>query len=144
MEHSQWQSLLKLGNDCFYDNHLHQAVSFYSKAYDMLALGYKNSPHSADILMAWVCACHNLSSVYEALGDLDLSLKFLKVPYDYLMDISVSNITDEEVKLIAFQGISLTITPILMFAKKYPMCDECQGKFGSLKSLIKQDKTLLQ
>lgn len=144
MEHSKWQTLLKLGNDCFYDNHLHQAESFYSKAYDMLALGYKNNPHSADILMAWVCACHNLSSLYEAFGNFDLSLKFLKVPYDYLMEISVSSTTDEEVKLIAFQGISLTITPILMFAKKHPMCDDCQSKLGSLKPLIKQEKMLLQ
>lgn len=141
MEHSQWQSLLKLGNNCFIDNKWGKAEFFYSEAYDILACGYRNNPLSADILMAWICTCHNLASLYEALGDIDLSLKFLKVPYDYLLEISQSNIPDEDVKLIAFKGISLTIAPILMFAKKYPMCDDCKSKFGSLKKLIEQEQS---
>jgi hypothetical protein len=143
MEHSQWQELLTLGNDCFYGNQLKQAEYFYSEAYDILAYGYRNDPLSTDILMAWIGACHNLSYLYETVGNLDLSLKFLKIPYDYLLEISKSNISNEDVKLIAFKGLSLTITPILLFAKKHPMCDDCKSKFGSLKKLIEQEKALI-
>jgi len=143
MENSQWQSLLKLGNDSFHDNKWSQAEFFYSEAYDILAHGYRSNPLSADILMAWVCTCHNLSSLYETLGELDLSLKFLKVPYDYLMEVSESNVPEEDVKLIAFKALSLTIAPILMFAKKYPMCDECQSKLGALKKLIEQKEIFI-
>jgi hypothetical protein len=143
MEHSQWQSLLKLGNDCFHDNNWSQAEFFYSKAYDMLANEYRKNPLSSDVLMAWVCTCHNLSSLYETIGNLDLSLKFLKVPYDYLIAVSESNTPDDDIKLIAFKGISLTIPPILLFAKKHPMCDDCKSKLGSLKRLIEQKEVLI-
>ena len=50
MEHSQWQSLLKLGNDCFHDNNWSQAEFFYSEAYDMLANEYRKNPLSSDVL----------------------------------------------------------------------------------------------
>jgi hypothetical protein len=139
MKQTQWQSLLKLGNDCFYDKQWSQAEFFYSEAYDMLAYGYRNNPLSADTLMAWVCVCHNLSSLYESIGSLDLSLQFLKVPYDYLKEVSESEIPNEDVKLIAFNGLSLTIPPLMVFAKKYPMCNECKEKLGSLKKLIEHE-----
>ena len=143
MEHSQWQSLLKLGNDCFHDNNWSQAEFFYSEAYDILANEYRKNPLSSETLMAWICTCHNLSSLYETLDELDLSLKFLKVPYDYLMQVSESNIPDEDAKLVAFRAIPLTIAPILLFAKKHPICDDCKSKLGSLKKLIEQEKIFL-
>lgn len=143
MGHSQWQELLTLGNDCYQNNQLRQCEFFYSEAYDILAYGYRNNPLSSDILMAWICTCHNLSTLYETMGDLDLSLKFLKVPYDYLVEISESDIPDEEVKLIAFKGISLTVTPILLFVKKHPMCEDCISKLGSLKKVIEQETALV-
>jgi len=138
MEHSQWQSLLKLGNDCFHDKEWNQAEFFYSEAYDLLAFSYRNNPMCAGTLMAWICACHNLSSLYEAKQDLDLSLKFLMVPHEYLLEITESKIDNEDVKLIAFKGLSITLSPVLSFAKKYPICDECLDKFTSLKSFIEQ------
>ncbi|MEI6894698.1 MAG: hypothetical protein V5789_08715 [Colwellia sp.] len=142
MQDSQWQSLLKLGNDCFYEKQWSQAEFFYSEAYDILAYGYRNNPLSADILMAWVCTCHNLSSLYETMGNVNLSLKFLKVPHDYLMEIAESKIPDEDVKLIALKGMSLTIPPIMLFAKKYPMCDDCTLKLGSINNLIEQERSI--
>ena len=138
MELSQWQSLLKLGNDCFYDKQWNQAEFFYSEAYDLLAFSYRNDPMSAETLMAWICACHNLSALYEAKEDLDLALKFLMVPHEYLIEVTESKIANEDIKLIAFNGLSLTLSPILTFAKKYPICDGCLEKFTSLKSLIEQ------
>lgn len=128
MEHSQWQSLLQLGNQCFHDKQWNQAEFFYSEAYDLLAYGYRNNPLSSEALMAWVCACHNLSSLYETIGNLDLSLKFLKVPHEYLMEIYDSEVPNEDVKLIAIKGISLTLPPILTFIKKHPICDECKSQ----------------
>lgn len=142
MEHSQWQSLVKLGNDCFHDQEWSQAEFFYSEAYDILAYGYRNNPLSAETLMAWVCTCHNLSSLYERINNVELSLKFLKVPYEYLKEISDSTIPDEDVKLIAFNGLSLTIPPLLNFAKKYPICDECREQLGSLGKIMEQQRRL--
>lgn len=141
MEYSQWQSLLQLGNDCFHDKQWSQAEFFYSEAYDLLAFGYRNDPLSAEMLMAWVCTCHNLSSLYETLGNINLSLKFLTVPHDYLTEISDSTIPDEDVKLIAFKGLSLTVPALMMFSKKHPICDDCLAKLGSVNKLIELQRS---
>ncbi len=77
--------IIKLGNDCFNDKQWNQAEFFYSETYDILAYGYRNDPLQAENLMDWVRTCHNLSSLYESSGNLELSLKFLKVPHNYLI-----------------------------------------------------------
>jgi len=141
MDNSQWQSLLKLGNECFHDKQWNQAEYFYSEAYDLLAYGYRNDPLSAHTLMAWICSCHNLSSLYEKVGNLELSLKFLTIPHEYLKEISESNMPNDDVKLIAFKGMSLTLPPILSFSKKYPICDDCVSKLASLEKLIAKDNS---
>ena len=138
-DHSQWQSLLKLGNESFHDQQFQQAEFFYSEAYDLLAHNYRNSPKCADTLMAWICTCHNLSSLYEETGRLELSLRFLMVPHEYLIEITESEIQDEDIKLIAFKGLNLTIAPILTFAQKHPICDGCKSQFESLEQLLKHD-----
>ena len=115
MENSQWQSLLQLGNDCFHDKQWNQAEFFYSEAYDLLAFSYRNDPLSSETLMAWICACHNLAWLYETKGDLELSLKFLLVPHEYLKNIAESDVPNNEEKLLAFKGMTLTSPSILLF-----------------------------
>lgn len=135
MEDKKWHSLLALGNDCFHEKKWSQAELFYSKAYDLLASSYRENPTSAYTQMAWICVCHNLSTLYELTEKLTLALKFLTVPHQYLLDITKSPLADEEIKLIALQGLSLTLSPILMFTKKHPICDDCLESFTSIKSL---------
>lgn len=143
MEHIQWQSLLTLGNNHFHNEQWDQAKFFYSEAYDLLFHFYQKEPLSSDLLMAWVCTCHNLSSLYETVGKLDLSLKFLMLPHDYLKNISESATSNDDMKLIAFKGMTLTLTPILLFAKKHPICDSCLSNFIQLKQRIDTDTSAL-
>jgi len=138
MKDSQWQSLIKLGNDCFHEQQWCQSELFYSQAYDLLAFSYRNNPTCTQTLLAWICACHNLSILYESTEKLSLALRFLTVPHEYLLEITNSEIKDEEIKLIAFKGLTLTLSPILMFAKKHPICDSCLASYTSLKSILKQ------
>ena len=91
--------------------------------------------------MAWVCTCHNLSSLYETTGNLDSSLKFLMLPHEYLKSLSESSVSDEDVKLVAFKGMTLTLPAILLFAKKHPICDSCVSKLNDFKQLIALDTT---
>ena len=139
MEHTQWQSLLKKGNDCFHDQQWHQAEYFYAEAYDLLAFSYRNNPLCSETLMAWICSCHNLSSLYEQIDKLDLALRFLLIPHDYLTEITESKVPDQDVKLLAFKGMTITLNPILLFAKKHPMCEDCLTRFESLQHLLEQE-----
>jgi hypothetical protein len=139
MKDRQWQSLLKLGNDCFHKQQWDKAETFYSEAYDLLAFSYRNNPLCSNTLMAWIGTCHNLSALYESTEKLTLALRFLTVPHEYLLEITKSGVENEDIKLIAFKGLTLTLSPILLFAKKHPICDGCLEGFTSLKGLIKQN-----
>lgn len=139
MQHSQWQSLLRRGNQCFHDQQWQQAEFFYSEAYDLLAHQYRESPKCTDLLMAWICTCHNLSSLHEQTGNLEISLRFLMVPHEYLKEITDSEVDDDDIKLIAYRGLSVTLAPILEFAKKHPICGNCKGQLESLKLLLEQE-----
>ncbi len=143
MEHTQWQSLLRLGNNCFHEQQWDQAQFFYSEAYDLLFHFYQKEPMSSDLLMAWVCTCHNLSSLYERVGQLDLSLTFLMLPHEYLKGMTESSILDDDVQLIALKGMSLTLSPIILFTKKYPLCEGCSLKLKSLQHLMKANFSIV-
>jgi len=143
MENQQWQSLLKQGNDCFHSHEIGQAEYFYSEAYNLLVSSYRNNPMCVETLMAWTCSCHNLSALHESKGDISLALRFLMVPHDYLLEITNSEIYSEEVKSIALQGLSITLSPILMFNKKHPICESCIESFGSLKGVLEQKKSVI-
>ena len=143
MEVRQWQALLKLGNESFHDQQWDQAEFFYSEAYDLLALSYRKNPTCTQTLMAWICACHNLSALYELTDNLELSLRFLAVPHEYLFKITQSEKEQEDIKMIAFKGLTLTFSPILMFAKKHPICDSYLESFNSLKSLLKHNSLVV-
>ena len=125
MDTMQWQSLLQLDNDSYNDNQWQQAEFFYSEAYDLLAYGYRNNPVCEETMIAWVCTCHNLSALYEQMGNTSLSLRFLTVPHEYLQDVSQTDNAPNDIKLLAIKGLSLTLPALLTFAKKHPICEDC-------------------
>jgi len=138
MRDSQWQLLVRQGNTFFKEKQWSVAEGFYSEAYDLLVLKYQKDPLSIETLMAWICVCHNLSSLHEAAGNLELSLKFLTVPHEYLKEVMESDVISEKVKSIAFKGISMTLPPILLFAQQHPICETCKDRYLSLKQLLDQ------
>jgi hypothetical protein len=143
IEDKQWQSLLQLGNESFHEQQWSKAEFFYSEAYNLLALSYRNHPMCTETLMAWICSCHNLSALYESTDHLELSLKFLTVPHEYLLSIANSKSAQEDTKVTAFNCLKLTLSAILMFAKKYLICENCLENFTSLKGLLKQHAAVI-
>ena len=139
MEHSPWQLLLKNGNHCFDNHQLDQAETFYLQAYDLLSTARSDDPQSSELLMDWICTCHNLTSLYEELGYLELSLEYLMIPHEYLMKISEANYLNDESKLNAFKGMSITLPAILLFTKNHSNCDGCCSQLPSLKKIMGQE-----
>lgn len=139
MRHSQWQSLLKSGNNCFDHQQLDEAETFYLQAYDLLSEARGDDPHSSELLMAWICTCHNLTSLYEVLGYLDLSLEYLMIPHEYLMKISEANYLNDDMKLTAFKGINITLPAIILFTNNHANCDGCRLQLPSLQKVMGQE-----
>ncbi|MCH2057818.1 MAG: hypothetical protein MK214_14640 [Thalassotalea sp.] len=140
MQDHQWQELLRQGNDCFHEQRWNQAEFYYSEAYDLLAFSYRANPLCSQTLMAWICSCHNLSSLYEEMSNIDLALRFVMAPHEYLLEVSNSSVDNEDVKLIAFKGLSLTLPAVMSFAQKYPICEDCLQKFTSLQQLMDHEE----
>ena len=90
--------------------------------------------------LAWICSCHNLSSLYEEMSNIDLALRFVMAPHEYLLEVSNSSVDNEDVKLIAFKGLSLTLPAVMSFAQKYPICEDCLQKFTSLQQLMDHEE----
>ena len=143
MENYQWQTLLKLGNDCFHEKQFNGAESFYWQAYEMLSLACQNEQLTLELLMAWICACHNLAALYEEFGNLELSLKFLMVPHEYLLAVSESNALDDNTQLMAVKGMNITLSAILLFSNKYTICEDCQSQFSSLSNIMTKKASLV-
>ena len=123
MKNTQWRSLLKLGNDCFHTQQWSQAESLYSEAYELLVNDCLNTPLSSEILAAWISACHYLALLYETQGNIELALKFLLLPHEYLNSIADSNKTSDIMKSVALKGMSITHPPLVLFMKKNALYD---------------------
>jgi len=65
------------------------------------------------------------------------------VPHEYLLEVTNAKVDDEDIKLIAFKGLSLTLSPILLFNKKHVICDNCIDRFDSLKLLLQQQENVI-
>lgn len=143
MERSQWQLLLQQGNDHFHDKQWGQAEVLYSEAYDLLAHSYRNNPVCIETLMAWICTCHNLSSLYESVDKMTLALRFLTVPHEYLLEVTQSEINNEQIKLVAMKGLNLTLPAIVQFSQKHPLCEQCIKKHASLETLLADEQSVI-
>jgi len=146
MKEKKWQSLLTVGNNSFHQGQFGQAEFSYREAYKLLAFSYRDNPLCSETLIAWICTCHNLATLYETIEKFNLALKFLTVPYEYLLEIVNSDNDTGESKLIAFNGLRLTLSPIFTFAKKYPVCQSCLESYSQTNRLLTQnflDKSFL-
>ncbi len=61
----KWQELLTIGNDFYKSNDWQQAEYHYELAFVLLLDMCQNAPADCDTLMAWICTCHNLSTLFE-------------------------------------------------------------------------------
>ncbi|PCI58135.1 MAG: hypothetical protein COB45_00720 [Gammaproteobacteria bacterium] len=129
----QWQSLLADGNDCFHKKDWSQAEYYYKDAAFCLELLCATNTKDIQLLMGWICALHNLATLFEVQNNPDLSLKYLLIPHNRMLSITASNEQCEDMKLIASNALKITFMPILMFSKRHPICPSCQQSLEEFK-----------
>ncbi|NKF52287.1 hypothetical protein G3R49_17140 [Shewanella sp. WXL01] len=139
----QWQLLLIQGNEYFQNQQWQQAEQQYSEAFDLLAAQFDAQLGNGDIMMAWICTCHNLSSLYEAWGRQDDALRFLLAPHEHLRQLIETLDSSEQIRLTLMRGMSITIPAIQAFATKYPICEGCIALYPSLKTIVEQTKHVI-
>lgn len=134
---SQWQNLLNEGNDCFHNKKWKQAEYCYKEAAFHLDSSWAADTTNVQLLLAWICAIHNLSSLFEVQDKADLSLQYLQIPHNKMLAIYQSNDYCEDTKLIAQNALKITFMPFLMFSKRHPTCDSCQESLAEFHQKLK-------
>ena len=131
MEEHVWQQWLIRGNDCFQKQQWSDAECYYRQAYKLLHLYCQECPDNEELLMAWLCSCHNLSTLYECHNNIGLAFKFLKIANEYLEHLLTADEVCSNTMLIALKANNLNQTAILNFMEKHPTCEECCIKLSA-------------
>lgn len=129
----QWQRLLANGNDCFHNKNWLQAEYYYKEAAFYLDMLWEENTKDIKLLTAWICASHNLATLFESQNCPDLSLKYLMIPHNRMLSMTTCHEQCDDMKLIAENALKITFTPILMFSKRHPMCSSCQQSLEEFK-----------
>ena len=139
----QWQNLLEDGNNCFHDKNWLQAEYCYKEAAFHLDSLWSADSTNVQLLMAWICASHNLATLFEVQQNPELSLQYLLIPHNRMLSISNSDESNENTKLIAQNALKVTFMPILMFSKRHPMCDTCKKSLAEFKANLEQNQQVV-
>ena len=139
----QWQDLLRYGKACFDNKDWLQAEYYFKQAESDLDQLWSQNSKNIELLMAWICSSHNLATLFEEQGNIEVSLQYLLLPHQRLLMLSENQQCCEDVQLIAIWALKLTLPPLITFAEKYPMCQECQRKFTSLEQRLAHNQPLL-
>lgn len=139
----QWQNLLNDGNECFHKRNWQQAEYCYKEAAFHLDSLWSADTKNVQLLMAWVCASHNLATLFEVQENPDLSLQYLLIAHNRMLSIYHSDECCEDTKLIAQNALKITFMPILMFSKRHPMCDSCEQSLAEFKKNLELNQQII-
>lgn len=131
-----WQNLIKKGNDCYESQQWNKAELYYKSAYSQLEGRWQQSVEHESLLIAWMCACHNLSVLFETQGEYDRSIGYLVKSYQKVFHISQCCNVRSSLRGLAFGALAKALNEILHFANKYPTCEHCLLKLNRLQQTI--------
>lgn len=138
-----WQDLLGNGNRCFDNKDYLQAEYYYQQAQSYLDELWMQDGKNSRLLMAWITASHQLASLFEDQGNPQLALAYLQLPHQRVLTISQDPDYDEDMHLIALSALRVTLSALLEFAQKYPICQNCLRQLTELEAQISQSRPRL-
>ena len=120
-----WQELLTKGNQYFHQKNWTEAENYYREAESLLDTQWDNDRNNEGILMAWICSTHNLATLYEKQNEHTVALQYLLIAHKRVFNLAQIGQSNEVLRLIAMKSLKITLTPIILFKKKYPICQDC-------------------
>lgn len=107
----------------------------------MLTEACQKSPDDCETLMAWICTCHNLSSLFECQNKLPAAMRYLLLPHEHCKHIVAQHSASEDAKSLAIQAMSVTLPPIVEFSNNHPHLTE-QNALVNQASTISVDQSI--
>jgi hypothetical protein len=84
-----------------------------------------HEPKCVVTLCDWIASYHELASLYDQKGSVERAQKCLLIPHQSMLYMALHNDGDVEKEEIAMRAISVTLPPLMAFAKQHPPCDKC-------------------
>ena len=137
----QWQNLLTKGNDFFDQKNWLEAENYYQQAEALLDNSWSRDTTNTDLLMAWICATHNLAALYEKQGEHTVSLQYLLLSHQRIVSLAQADYLNNKVKLTAIKTLKVTLSPILAFKQKHPVCRDCMASLMDINRSKQNRKT---
>lgn len=131
-----WQLLMKKGNRCFEQQQWTKSELYYKSAYSQLEGLWLKDAEYESLLMAWICACQNLATLFETRGEYDSSIGYLVKAYQEAFHVSQNNTVSYSLRGLAFGALSTTLNAILHFTDKYPTCEHCLARLHQLRETL--------
>jgi len=127
-----WQNLLTKGNTYFDKQQWVKAELYYKSAYSQLAGRWDCGKKHESLLMAWVCACHNLGTLFETQGDHERAIGYLLQAYQEVHRTSQDESASDSLRTLAFTALKTTLQAIMFFTQKHPSCEHCLAQLEHL------------
>ncbi|MEZ9819198.1 DUF2753 family protein [Shewanella sp. 10N.286.45.A1] len=124
-EMENWQQLMNSGNQHFKEAAWLDAQYCYQQAVSLIESEWSHQLSDRELLFAWIAGMHNLAHLYESQQQSEMALHYLKHAHKQVQTLSADESVIAEVRSSAFNSLSLTIPPLLDFAKRHPICDDC-------------------
>lgn len=131
-----WQRLMEKGNNCFEAQQWTKAELYYKSAFSQLEGRWFQDVECEPLLMAWICACHNLATLFETQGEYERSIGYLVKAYQETFRTSQDDDASGSLRNSAFCALGKTLKAILHFANKYPTCEHCLKQLYRLQQTI--------
>tara|TARA_R110000737_G_scaffold71823_2_gene100350 strand:- start:474 stop:929 length:456 start_codon:yes stop_codon:yes gene_type:complete len=131
-----WQHLLTAGNTYFDQQQWTKAELHYKSAFSQLAGRWDSGQEHEPLLMAWICTCHNLGTLFETQGDYDRAIGYLLQAYQEAHRISQNESARYSLRTLAFNALKTSLHAILSFTQKHPTCEHCLEQLQRLQKTI--------
>lgn len=127
-----WQKLMNKGNSYFKAKQWDRAECYYKSVYSQLEGRWELGKKYESLLMAWICACHNLGTLFETTGDHERAIDYLVKAYQQAYYTSQKNTASDSLRYLAFNALNMTLRPIISFSKTHPTCENCIEQLNRL------------
>lgn len=138
-----WKEIVLHGNACFDQGRWYDAEAYYTSAIDQLEYLWLLDKENCQLMMGWVAAMHNLSSLYEKQGKSKAALKPLMQAYKTVMVLLNTTSLSEGFHFSVMRAARTTLIPLLDFSKRFPICDCCKASLEASWQKLQTSQYLL-
>lgn len=119
-----WDSLLTAGKECYNQQDWLRAEYFTRKAEALLINGMTECGVQEEVLLAWICANHNLAAIFEQQGDTGVALQYLLQAHQLVVSLC-EEVSDADMVNLSLNALSITVNRLSVFREQHPVCKLC-------------------